>query len=63
MTDEVLILMQGTMVRAACQRMESAHLMALSASVQQAACLPHAVLKSGAHLRSASRLNRPGPRR
>jgi DNA-binding FadR family transcriptional regulator len=39
-TDEVLILMQGTIVRAACQRMESAHLTALSASVQQAACLP-----------------------
>jgi DNA-binding FadR family transcriptional regulator len=40
MNDEVLILMQGTIVRAACQRMESAHLRALSASVQQAACLP-----------------------
>jgi DNA-binding FadR family transcriptional regulator len=40
MTDEVLILMQGTIVRAACERMESAHLKALSDSVQQAACLP-----------------------
>jgi DNA-binding FadR family transcriptional regulator len=40
MTDEVLILMQGTIVRAACDRMESAHLKALSDSVQQAACLP-----------------------
>jgi DNA-binding FadR family transcriptional regulator len=40
MTDEVLILMQGTIVRAACERMEPAHLKALSDSVQQAACLP-----------------------
>jgi DNA-binding FadR family transcriptional regulator len=40
MTDEILILMQGTIVRAACERMESAHLKALSDSVQQAACLP-----------------------
>jgi DNA-binding FadR family transcriptional regulator len=40
MTDEGLISMQGAMVRAACRRMEPAHLMALSASVQQAACLP-----------------------
>jgi DNA-binding FadR family transcriptional regulator len=40
MTDEVLILMQGTIVRAACERMESEHLKALSDSVRQAACLP-----------------------
>jgi GntR family transcriptional regulator, transcriptional repressor for pyruvate dehydrogenase complex len=40
MTDEVLILMQAAIVRAACERMESAHLKALSDSVQQAACLP-----------------------
>jgi DNA-binding FadR family transcriptional regulator len=40
MTDEVLILMQGTIVRAACERMQSAHLKALSDSVAQAACLP-----------------------
>jgi DNA-binding FadR family transcriptional regulator len=40
MTDEVLIVMQKTIVRAACERMESAHLKALSDSVQQAACLP-----------------------
>jgi GntR family transcriptional regulator, transcriptional repressor for pyruvate dehydrogenase complex len=40
MTDEILILMQGTIVRAACERMGSAHLKALSDSVQQASCLP-----------------------
>jgi hypothetical protein len=40
MTDEMLILMQGMVVRTACDRMESTVLKALSDSVQQAACLP-----------------------